>query len=48
MAFAWLAYRCLTQQSGNLASVTGASRNEICGQITQTSQHLKVNHETQL
>ncbi len=39
MAFAWLAYRCLSRQSGNLSSVTGASRDEICGQICQISQH---------
>ncbi len=39
MAFAWLAYRCLSRQSGNLSSVTGARRDEICGQICQLSQH---------
>lgn len=33
MAFAWLAYRTLSRQSGNLPSVTGASREAMLGGI---------------
>ena len=32
-AFAWLAYRCLKQESGNLPSVTGAKAPRILGAI---------------
>ncbi len=33
MAFAWLAYRCINQLSGNLPSVTGASQPAVLGAI---------------
>ncbi len=32
-AFAWLAYRTINHQSGNLPSVTGASQRAILGAI---------------
>ncbi len=34
MAFAWLAYKNVHQQSGNLPSVTGASRSVVLGTLT--------------
>ena len=37
MAFAWLAYRCITQQTANDTTVTGASKLAVLGQITQKS-----------
>lgn len=39
MAFAWLAKQCLERQNGNDMLVTGASRNEILGQICQLKHH---------
>jgi anhydro-N-acetylmuramic acid kinase len=35
MAFAWLAYRNVHQQPGNLPSVTGASRHVVLGKLTR-------------
>jgi anhydro-N-acetylmuramic acid kinase len=35
MAFAWLAYRNVQQQPGNLPSVTGASRHVVLGKLTR-------------
>ncbi|GHE83464.1 anhydro-N-acetylmuramic acid kinase [Thalassotalea profundi] len=37
MAFAWLAYRCITKQTANDCAVTGASRKAVLGQITYNS-----------
>ncbi|WP_371376425.1 anhydro-N-acetylmuramic acid kinase [Thalassotalea aquiviva] len=35
MAFAWLAYRCINGLAGNSIAVTGASKEAVCGSITQ-------------
>ena len=37
MAFAWLAYRSIHQQTGNLPSVTGAQKAVILGKVTKHS-----------
>ncbi|XQW86765.1 anhydro-N-acetylmuramic acid kinase [Thalassotalea piscium] len=37
MAFAWLAYRCMTNQVANDHNVTGAKKQAILGQITPKS-----------
>ncbi len=39
MAFAWLAYRSINRLAGNDPKVTGASRHEVCGSITQILSH---------
>jgi len=36
MAFAWLAYRNIHQQNGNLPSVTGAKESIVLGKLTRT------------
>ncbi len=38
MAFAWLAYRNIHQQTGNLPSVTGATKAAILGKKTLANQ----------
>jgi len=38
MAFAWLAYRNTHQQTGNLPSVTGATKATILGKKTLANQ----------
>ena len=38
VAFAWLAMRRITRQSGNLPSVTGASRNVMLGAVYEVSE----------
>jgi anhydro-N-acetylmuramic acid kinase len=37
MAFAWLAYQNIHQYTGNLPSVTGASKNLVLGELTKHS-----------
>lgn len=38
IAFAWLAYRHMNNLSGNLPSVTGASKETVLGKLTQPSE----------